>query len=69
MVQSNTKNMKEPASEIRTSGYGFIVKTVVKMGNSGRVYVPKDWIGKEVQIILREPLEDKKEKEDEHKSI
>ena len=29
-----------------------IVKTVVKSGNGGAVWVPKDWLGKEVVIIL-----------------
>lgn len=31
-----------------------IVKTVVKSGNGGAVWVPKDWLGEEVVIILPE---------------
>ncbi|MBI2208004.1 nucleotidyltransferase domain-containing protein [Candidatus Woesearchaeota archaeon] len=31
-----------------------IVKTVVKSGNGGAVWVPKDWLGEEVVVILRE---------------
>ena len=31
-----------------------IVKTVVKSGNGGAVWVPKDWLGEEVIVILRE---------------
>ena len=31
-----------------------IVKTVVKSGNGGAVWVPKDWLGKEVVVILPE---------------
>ncbi len=31
-----------------------IVKTVVKSGNGGAVWVPKDWLGKEVVITLPE---------------
>lgn len=31
-----------------------IVKTVVKSGNGGAVWVPKDWLGQEVVVILPE---------------
>ena len=31
-----------------------IVKTVVKSGNGGAVWVPKDWLGEEVVVILPE---------------
>nr|WP_197050475.1 DUF2080 family transposase-associated protein [Methanobacterium formicicum] len=30
-------------------------KEVKSSGNSGRVYVPKGWIGKKVKILLVEP--------------
>jgi putative transposon-encoded protein len=46
--------MKE--MEITTSAYEVIEKTVKSSGNSGRVYVPKDWIGKRVKVLLVEPL-------------
>ena len=40
-----------------------LVKTVVKSGNGGAVWVPKDWLGKEVVVILPEkPKLDIKEK-------
>ena len=40
-----------------------IVKTVVKSGNGGAVWVPKDWLGQEVVVILPEkPKLDLKEK-------
>lgn len=40
-----------------------IVKTVVKSGNGGAVWVPKDWLGEEVVVILPEkPKLDVKEK-------
>jgi putative transposon-encoded protein len=32
-------------------------KIVKEAGNSGRVYVPKDWIDKRVKILLLEPVE------------
>ena len=37
-----------------------VEKVVSPGGNSGRVYVPKDWIGKKVKIVLVEPIEDEK---------
>jgi putative transposon-encoded protein len=43
--------------EIKTEAYQVIEKTVNPGGNSGRVYVPKSWIGKKVTILLMEPLD------------
>ncbi|PIO04088.1 hypothetical protein COT48_02215 [Candidatus Woesearchaeota archaeon CG08_land_8_20_14_0_20_47_9] len=42
-------------TQIRLRGYEMLEKTVNKSGNSGRVYVPFEWIGKRVKIILVEP--------------
>lgn len=42
------------AMEVRVSAYQVIEKTVKKAGTSGRVYVPKDWIGKRVKVFLLE---------------
>ncbi|MDD5142222.1 DUF2080 family transposase-associated protein [Methanoregula sp.] len=39
------------------SGYEIIEKTVKPSGNSGRVYVPVDWVGKKVKIVFLEPVE------------
>jgi len=39
---------------IKLTGYEMLEKEVHKSGNSGRVYVPFDWIGKKVKIILIE---------------
>jgi putative transposon-encoded protein len=36
------------------TGYEMLEKQVNKSGNSGRVYVPIEWIGKKVKIILIE---------------
>ncbi|HII30211.1 hypothetical protein COT48_04745 [Candidatus Woesearchaeota archaeon CG08_land_8_20_14_0_20_47_9] len=33
----------------------MLEKTVNKSGNSGRIYLPVEWIGKRVKIILVEP--------------
>jgi putative transposon-encoded protein len=27
------------------------------MGNSGGIYLPKEWIGKQVKVLLVDPLE------------
>ncbi|NMG83678.1 MAG: DUF2080 family transposase-associated protein [Methanosarcinales archaeon] len=43
--------------EIKIGAYETIEKVVKASGNSGRVYVPIDWIGKRVKILLIEPLE------------
>ena len=45
-------NMKE--TEIRLTGFEMLEKKVNKSGNSGRVYVPIEWVGKKVKIILLE---------------
>jgi putative transposon-encoded protein len=41
-------------TNIKISGYEMLEKKVNKSGNSGRVYVPINWIGKKVKIILLE---------------
>jgi putative transposon-encoded protein len=44
--------MKE--TRIKILGFEMLEKQVNKSGNSGRVYVPAEWIGKRVKIILIE---------------
>ena len=41
-------------TKIQLTGYEMLEKQVNKSGNSGRVYVPVEWIGKKVKIILIE---------------
>ncbi len=41
-------------TRIQLTGYEMLEKKVNKSGNSGRVYVPIEWIGKKVKIILLE---------------
>ena len=43
---------------IDIEAYQVIEKTVKPSGNSGRVYVPNEWIGKRVKILLLEPLDE-----------
>lgn len=41
-------------TKIQLIGFEMLEKRVTKSGNSGRVYVPIEWIGKKVKIILVE---------------
>lgn len=41
-------------TKIQLTGYEMLEKQVNKSGNSGRVYVPIDWVGKRVKVILLE---------------
>lgn len=38
-------------SKFEVYGQEMIEKIVKKSGNSGRIYLPPDWIGKRVKII------------------
>ncbi len=40
--------------KLELTGFEMLEKQVNKSGNSGRVYVPIEWIGKKVKIILIE---------------
>ena len=44
--------MKE--TKIQLTGFEMLEKLVNKSGNSGRVYVPVEWIGKRVKVVLLE---------------
>jgi putative transposon-encoded protein len=39
---------------ITLTGFEMLEKQVNKSGNSGRVYVPIEWVGKKVKIVLLE---------------
>jgi len=45
--------MKKPI-QMRMEGYEIVEKTAELGGNSGRIYVPKHWIGKKVRAVLIE---------------
>lgn len=47
--------------EYRAEGYASLTRTVVSGGTSGRVNVPKNWIGKRAIVILLEPILEQKE--------
>jgi len=39
---------------MQMEGFEIIEKTAESSGNSGRIYVPKKWIGKKVRAVLIE---------------
>ncbi len=45
--------MKKTIS-MRMEGFEVIEKVAESSGNSGRIYVPKKWIGKRVKVVLVE---------------
>lgn len=44
---------KDPRTTARfeVSGHEMLEKVVKRSGNSGRVYLPPDWVGKRVKVI------------------
>lgn len=40
--------------KIEIQGYEAVEKVATKGGNSARIYVPKQWEGKKVKVILLE---------------
>lgn len=51
-MQKQNKITRE--TKINLIGYEMLEKEVTKSGNSGRIYVPIQWVGKRVKIILIE---------------
>lgn len=43
--------------EIKISGYAAIERTARKMGTTGRIPCPREWIGKRLKVVLLEPVE------------
>lgn len=46
----------EMSMEVKISGYEAIEKTVKASGNSGRIYVPVQWVNCRVKLIRLDPL-------------
>lgn len=59
MYLQYSTNMNEQI-EVKAKAYEAIDRIVKPSGNSGRVYLPKDWIGKKVKVLLLEPIENKR---------
>ena len=43
--------------------YDVVERTVKSRGKAGQVYLPKDWTGKRVRILLLDPLDFEEEEE------
>ena len=54
LVVSYIVAIMKKETNIRLTGFEMLEKQVTKSGNSGRVYVPIEWMGKKVKIILVE---------------
>jgi len=51
--RKNTSPTEEMPTKVKFEIYGeeMLEKEVKLSGNSGRVYLPPDWVGKQVKII------------------
>ncbi len=47
--------------DVSITCYSVVDRVVGPGGNSGRLHVPKSWIGKKVRVLLLEPTEEGKE--------
>jgi putative transposon-encoded protein len=45
------ENIKSPKAKFEVFGEEMIEKKVKQSGNSGRVYLPPEWVGRHVKII------------------
>ena len=50
-MNSVNEPVEELHSEFKVLGYEMIDREVKQSGNTGRVYLPKNWIGSKVKII------------------
>jgi putative transposon-encoded protein len=48
------KAVVKRAISMKMEGFEVIEKVAESSGNSGRIYVPKKWIGKKVRAVLLE---------------
>jgi putative transposon-encoded protein len=49
---------------IQVQGYQVLEKKVKDAGTTGRIYLPKEWINKQVKIVLLEPATEEGEKDE-----
>jgi len=49
-----TKDLAREPFDIHMQGYEVIEKVASQSSSSGRVLVPRDWVGKKVRIIRME---------------
>jgi len=51
IVPKMDDNSKPPKAKFEALGEEMIEKEVKQSGNTGRVYLPPEWVGKHVKII------------------
>ena len=51
VVNDVVEPVEELPSELKVTGFEMIEREVKQSGNTGRVYLPKNWIGTTVKII------------------
>jgi putative transposon-encoded protein len=44
--------------DITSVCYGMVDRVVGPAGHSGRVHVPKAWVGKRVRVLLLDPIDE-----------
>ena len=51
--KNRPREIAHPARKVKFEIYGdeMIEKTVNSSGNSGRVYLPPEWIGRKVKVV------------------
>jgi len=62
MVITLTDPVEDQPSEVKVLGYEMLEREVKQSGNTGRVYLPKSWIGTRVKIMRVSQLERKQDK-------
>ena len=50
-VSEGEETFKSPKAKFEVFGEEMIEKEVKQSGNSGRVYLPPEWVGRHVKII------------------
>ena len=58
----NDRISAEKPMRVEVEGYEAIEKIVKPGGNSGRVYVPIDWLNCRVKVIRLDPVKKREEK-------
>ena len=62
MVITLTDPVEDQPSEFKVLGYEMLEREVKQSGNTGRVYLPKSWVGTRVKIMRVSQLERKENK-------
>lgn len=62
MVTILTEPVEDQPSEFKVIGFEMLEREVKQSGNSGRVYLPKNWINSRVKIIRVSKLDPNNQK-------